>query len=114
MSKVTVSFEVDDEMLWSSVMGSGFEMWSWWSKFRFVDGADWDKPGKVILGIDDPATPESDPSEISKTLTVRDLAVAYGRCLEQGYNLDQTIDTWDASEGDLVLQMAMLGEVTYA
>ena len=114
MSPITIPVKIDEDELWSSVMGSGFTMWSWWSKVEFLDGSDWDKPGKVVIGIDDPDTPESDPSQISKTLTVIDLANAVGQVISEGYNLSHVWDSWDAGEGDLVMQMAMLGKVAYA
>jgi hypothetical protein len=112
--KVLVSFPA--ELVWSSVFGSAFETWSWWTAFTFIDG-DWDVPGHVALGIENPDGGE----DITKVLTIVEIVEAFQQALDRGYinpncmylsTREPDIDL-DAEMADVILQIAMLGEATF-
>ncbi len=100
----------------SSVFGSAFETWSWWRTFSFLDG-DWETPGHVALGIENPDGGE----DITKVLTLAEVVQAFQQALDLGIvspncmylsTREPDIDL-DAEMADVILQLAMLGEVTY-
>lgn len=69
--------------LWSEVFGASAETWPWWSSFKFLDGADWDTPGRVRITSCNP----DDPTEatITKTIGMADIESALDACIEAGY-----------------------------
>lgn len=75
----------------------------------YSEGSDWDKVGEITITAWDGET--EGEAFITKTLTVQDLADAYGKCLTEGYKFN--LDDFDACDGDVVVQMAMFGEVVY-
>jgi hypothetical protein len=112
--KVVVSFPA--ELVWSSVFGSAFETWSWWTTFNFLDG-DWETPGHVALGIENPDGGE----DITKVLTIVEIVQAFQQALDLGYispncmylsTREPDIDL-DAEMGDVILQIAMIGDPTF-
>jgi hypothetical protein len=114
-TKIVLPVEVDAEDFWSHVLGSAWESWSWWQRVEYSAGADWDKVGEVTVTIDDPEADWDEETDsqpvLTKTLTLEDLAASYAKCLAEGYKFN--LDDLDACDGDVVMQMAVLGEVTY-
>lgn len=110
----TITITVKDEQLWSAVLGSAFETWSWWRDVSYPTGSDWETPGTVMLTLDDPEHGESDGVLLSRTLTIDDIVRGYQLLLQQfqfdvtPYDLD-----FDAVSGDAVLQLAIFGELVY-
>lgn len=114
MTEINAIVPVNEAELWSSTFGSGWETYSWWIQYRFIEG-DWDVPGKVYLKADDPNSDEY----IQRELTVNDLLEAWQKILNIpggvwhcGQQMND-IDDFDACVGDNVLQMAMFGEIVY-
>lgn len=109
---------MNTQEIWENAFGTSGESWSWWREVTFLDGADWDKPGRVRLGIEDP----NDESKTRvKTIGITELKAAAVKaastCVDactgskiavHGEDLD-----WDACVSDCVLQIAVLGEVVY-
>lgn len=111
-SKIVLPVEVDAEDFWSNVLGSAWETWDWWVRLDYSEGSDWDKLGEITITAQDPnADWEDEQPTITKTLTVEDLAAAYGKCISEGHRFN--LEDLDASDGDCVIQMAMFGEVVY-
>jgi hypothetical protein len=106
-----------DVALWSAVFGSSFETWDWWVGIKYVEG-DWDVPGHVRLSILDPDDPEGSPL-ITANIRMENVRKAFDRAVDEGViNPDCIFDEddvdLDAVDGDVVLQIATLGEITYA
>jgi hypothetical protein len=112
--KVLVSFPA--ELVWSSVFGSAFETWSWWTAFTFIDG-DWETPGHVALSIENPDGGE----DITKVLTIVEIVEAFQQALDRKYispncmylSIREPDIDLDAEMGDVILQIAMLGDATF-
>ena len=111
------SITVDDKELWSCVMGSGWETWDWWRVIRYADGTDWKTPGKVLVAV---ADPDDEDQRVAKTITVDDLARAVSVAIEKNYNggLGHMInwlsfEDYDACASDVIMQIAVLGDVVY-
>ena len=99
---------------WEAVCGS-LPTWTWWREFKFMAGADWDRPGELAVTGDDP---DDDTKTISKTLTARDFLAAYDklRTTDNGGKHCGTcdlIDDPDDCSSDLLLQVCMYGEIVY-
>jgi hypothetical protein len=117
---VHIDIEVDPDELWFCTFGSSFETWDWWANVEYLDGADWDKPGKVRLSI------WTDPDDhrvgkTNKTIDIDDLLFAVERAVVEcvdactGRKIVVTpgdVD-FDACVGDCILQIAVLGEVVF-
>jgi hypothetical protein len=107
----TISFEIDDQELWSTVFGSSpfsFGRGEWFPEAEYLGETDWDKAGQIkIVGIDD------DENRIEKILDVHDLANALP-IANKLVNMDLfDLDEYDSICGDAVLQVAMFGKVIY-
>lgn len=109
---VTIKREIDEAEFWSSIMGSSEFPHEWWLKIKYHGEADWDVPGSVtVTGLDG----ETD-KPVSKTLTIEDLVQAYEAVLTKQYHHCGTkvdIDNMDDCSSDMVLQMAVFGDVVY-
>ena len=110
------SITIDAAELWSGVMGSGWETFPWWQSVRYLEG-DWDVPGRVQVSISNPDDPDADIDIIQVDLDALILAVKI--VAAQGYvdactGADIDWEDIDACVGDLVMQIAVLGEETYA
>lgn len=105
--EITIKTTIDDVELWKAVWGAGAETWGWWRRFDYQDGADWDKPGTVRVTVLDPNNDEW----IDKDINLDDIVNAYVKLKETRSDLDY--DNFDANSADLVLQIAVLGEVVY-
>lgn len=121
-TKLKITITVDAKEFVSTVLGSSFSTWSWWQEFNFVGDYGWDKIPTdhnlkfVKLGIWNPDSYSSAEwdTEIKverKSLSVNDIAKAFGKLVSEGYTLDH--EDLDAIGGDSVMQTAVLGEVTY-
>jgi len=106
-----ISFDIDDQELWSTVFGSSpfsFGRGEWFPEAEYLDGADWDKVGQIkIVGIDD------DENKIEKILGIEDLANALPIANKQVYMDLFNLDNYDSICADAVLQVAMFGKVIY-
>ncbi len=102
--------------LWCATFGTSGEEYSWWHEVTFLEG-DWDEPGVVRLGIEDPDQPRN---TIKKIVTYDDVEAAalkamstsVDACTGLGISISADMD-WDACVSDCVLQIAVLGEVVY-
>jgi hypothetical protein len=107
---VTVPVSVPADDLWEMTFGSGFETWSWWQNVHYGPFSSWDKAGTVTLtawnGED-----EGEGDYITKTLSVADIADAYGWYVGKGYTT--MYEDFDADSSDVVIQKAFYGEVIY-
>jgi len=116
--KIMVPTTVDPEELWFATFGSGFESWHWWLRVEFLDGSDWDKPGRCGLAImnpddeDDAVTYIVDMDRllwaVEKTLTT-----SVDACTGAPIRVILGEVDFDACVGDCILQTAVLGEVVY-
>jgi hypothetical protein len=116
---VQVNLEFPDKDLWSAVMGSVFETFPWWSRIDYMGDSNWDTPGWVLIGIDDPKSPEHEPKEITKVITVDDLARGMAIAMKEGYrdpfgHTDFPSLDFDSITGDIVMQCAVLGDCVYS
>ena len=117
---VTIKVVWDEERitdLWSQVMGGAFEYCSWWREVRYIGEADWDKPGKVTLVIENPGSTGAKTKR--KTIGPKDVVQALYTAMERGHRdactgrpITEHMD-WDQCSSDVVLQIAVLGEVVY-
>jgi hypothetical protein len=105
-----------NQELWASVFGSAPEHWGW-TEIEFLEG-DWDTPGRAKVTFVDP----DDPEDVVGTaeLTMDDIWAALDKTIElrlvdvcTGRPIHETCE-WDACNSDTVLQIAVLGEVTFA
>ena len=117
--KITISVEISMNELWEAVWGSdGGGMTYWSSKVRKPDGKDIDlwimpdyEPNPQDFKVYD------DEQEKWHTITLEQLAKGYQLALNSGqkhcggYALD--MEDPDACFGDLVIQYAIFGELTY-
>jgi len=117
--KVKVPIEVPAEELWSAVFGSGFESDpvsnEWLSGFRFIEGS-WDIPGLVEIQYLD-----KEGSLQRNFYTAHDLASALGVAMSKEYNhvpcggkIDTDFSNYDSCVADLLLQVMVYGEETFA
>lgn len=123
---VIVPVEVDRDELWSAVMGSAFDTYSWWQEVQFRDGATWESPGLtgyVSVRVEDPNETEGSGAWLTFRIGMPELVKAISIAIEKGYrdplvkrgtigNAVQTMD-FDATTGDIVMQCACFGEAVY-
>ena len=107
----TISFEIDDQELWSTVFGSSpfsFGRGEWFPEAEFLGEADWETVGQIdIVGIDEDGTRKR------KILDVHDLASALPIANKQVHMDLFNLDKYDSICADAVLQVAMFGKVIY-
>jgi len=105
-----IEIEIDQYQLWRDVFGSSpFSFGTWWTDAEYLDGSDWENPGRISLTCTDEVTGE----ETTKIISAEDLA----RALPTANDL-VSIDLWDFDNydsiaSDAILQVAVLGEVIY-
>lgn len=103
------------ENLWSEVFGSGFETWEWIRGVRYLEG-DWDVPGKVRVKIEDP---DDEGKTKAGVITPGRLIQALDKAAEKyvdactGNPIHEHMN-WDACSGDVLVQIAVLGDVYYS
>lgn len=108
---VTITRQISRTDFWSNVMGSINFNFEWWRAVKYLDGADWNKPGTVQLTIDN-----GEGKPYTKKLTTDHLVTAYRYVIAQGYThcgMEVDIEDMDECSSDMVLQVAMLGDVVY-
>ena len=110
MAKITATFEVPDKELWSCVFGSAFDTWGWWGA-DFLEGSDWDTPGRVRMYLWDPEDPDATEAMASKVVDVELLANALSQ--PQFSHLAARWDDLDAEDADCLLQYLVAGEVIF-
>lgn len=113
---VTVPIILDATELWSAVMGSGWETFSWWTKCEYLEG-DWDVPGHVLVGVEDP---EDNELTVTHVVDITDMTSALQTFVNEGYRdactgrrIDLTDLDFDACVGDSLMQIAVFGESIY-
>lgn len=107
---VTVNHRIPADDLWSSIMGSAWETWSWWTAVEYQGKADWDVPGYVKITAWDGVHEDYDHLT-TKVLNPDDLFEAYNWYVNQGYKM--MYEDLDAVYGDVIVQRAFYGEVIY-
>ncbi len=112
---ITVPMVVPAEDFWSNTMGSGWEHGYAWVSVKYLDGADWDKMGRIKITCLDPNDPDEEKT-ITKEIGVEDLVKAYAFALSENYHHCGTRWDWqdqDSCTSDGILQIAVYGEVIY-
>ena len=105
-----IMVEVDDDVVWSAVFGSGFEMWPWWSDVTFHNGATWESAngdGFAVVAID------CEGEVASARVTPDVLAEAITNAVSEGVvGMPRDLDDidWDSCAADVILQFAVFGE----
>lgn len=108
---VSITRQISRTDFWSNIMGSLEFQFDWWLAVKYLDGADWDRPGCVQLTIED-----ENGKPLTKKLILENLLQAYQHVVAKGYvHCGTTVDIEDMDEcaSDMVLQTAMLGDVVY-
>lgn len=106
---VVIPVRIPADDLWSAVFGSAFETWSWYYSVDYIEG-DWDVPGKVMIMAWDGVHEDYDHLN-EYVIDLDDLVEAYTKYVNLGYKT--MYDDLDAVYGDVVVQLAMYGEVIY-
>lgn len=109
---IPIMFRKDE--LWMEIFGSFNGVGEWWKSIKFID-CDWETPGTVRIeaytDVDD-----NEEETVVKTLTIEDVAKAYGEAVSKPYyHCGTTVDihSMDECASDIVLQQAVFGEVIY-
>jgi hypothetical protein len=108
---VTIPVTVNAEDMWSNVFGGGWEYSSVRITVKYGVGANWQTIGTATVTIGDDAEERK-----TATLTVQDLAEAYGKLIAMGYHhcgAPIELDDMDSCSSFDVLQMAVFGELVY-
>jgi hypothetical protein len=108
---VMIPVTVNAEDLWSNVFGGGWEYSSVRITVKYSEGADWQTMGSANVTIGDDAEERK-----TATVTVQELAEAYGKLVAMGYHhcgAPIELDDMDACSSFDVLQMAVFGELVY-
>jgi len=113
---IDITVPVSKQLLWEATFGGGWEFMEWWVKLEYANGGDWNiiGTGEFTLTACDPDDP--DEPTTTKTLTIEDLAKAYGVALAR--NLGHCGGSWDLDDPDAcvsdgLLQLAFYGDVIY-
>jgi hypothetical protein len=102
---------MESQEFWANIMGGASLHGEYWLGVKYLNDAKWDVPGEVRLAIED-----EEGDTVVKTLTVADLLSAYNVAISKPYyHCGGRIDIEDMDEcaSDIVLQIAMLGDVIY-
>lgn len=103
--------QIDD---WGNIFGASAGMWSWWRGITHIIG-DWDTPGRVLLTIEDP---DHEGRVINRALNADAVFAALAKATELypwhfiRDHRNGLLDL-DAVSSDVVLQVAVFGEVVY-
>ena len=105
----TIKIEVEDQLLWETVFGSSpFSFGDHFTDAEYLGKANWETMGRIkVTGLDE------DDNEVTKTLTVKDLAKALPIANSQVYMDLFDFDRYDSICSDAVIQVAMFGKVIY-
>ena len=96
-------------MVWEVVCGA-LPDYSWWVRFAYSEGADWETPGILTVDGENP----DGGQDIRKELGALDLLHVYLAMERKTHcgGCDMIADP-DICSADLILQHAMFGEVVY-
>lgn len=113
---VTVPVTLDAVDLWSAVMGSGWETFSWWLGTEFLTG-DWDQPGRLRVWV---PSPDDQDDRVDEVITLDHITRALQTFVTNGYRdactgrpIDLADLDFDACVGDSLMQIAVFGESIY-
>lgn len=113
MADIIISIRVDEKELWSAVFGASPEFFPWYRSIHFKGGG-WETPGLVTVSMDDP---DDEDKAITKDLTITEIAAAWAEAVSRDlYHCGtplRNIDDFDSCASDIVLQLAVLGDVVY-
>jgi hypothetical protein len=116
---VTISMQVSKDELLRNVMGSEWDTNGWWRYAVYHNDYDWNTyPSNhddvyITVGIADPSTYESDEAQkvILRALSLNDIITATAKVLSVSPYMNHY--DMDADDGDAIMQVAMLGHITY-
>jgi hypothetical protein len=111
MTVVTVPYKIDGLEFWSSILGSTEFQAEWWVRVKYEGDAEWNVPGVVHI-----TALNGDNEPTTKSLTLGDLVLAYTHVIDKEYHhcgAPVNIEDMDECASDMVLQVAMFGEVIY-
>lgn len=100
---------------WQSIFGSAAETNPWWRGIAHITG-DWDTPGRVLLTIDNPDAGAQE--YLNRLFEPVDILRALAKATELypwhfvRHGDERYLDL-DAESSDVVLQVALFGEVVY-
>jgi hypothetical protein len=114
MATISIHYTMDDDDLWSDVMGSAWETCPWWFWLDY-DGGDWDEPCTLWVAV---ANPDNDhwfeDGVLTATITIDDVVRALEELRDHPVVMECLRNQdFDAIYGDVVIQQAVLGEVIY-
>jgi hypothetical protein len=110
---IIIPFAVDVREFWSCVLGSGWEEGSWWQKWKYSEGSDWNEPGLLTLWCEDP---EDYDKFVKKELNIDDLVRGYALAIKDDYHHCGAKIDWedlDFCGSDAILQYAFFGKLVY-
>lgn len=103
---ITIKVHIKEEDFWSEVMGAAWEVYPWWQSVTYLDGADWDKMGKIRVDHDDP--------EDLKQGVIADKVIDIDRLFDAHRELESDItEDFDSVSSDALMQQAVYGEVLF-
>ena len=113
-TNITIPVDTQDYMM--NILGSVYWTYPWWQKIEYVDGCDslnlppTDTEHYVCATILDP-NDEEEVATITKWLSVNDLVEAGNKA----FTLCPWVrwDDMDATDGDIVMQVALLDAYVY-
>ncbi len=114
---LNVSILVDEDVIWSAVMGSAWEVYSWWRGLDFQNGATWESAGeggRLSVLADSADNPYV---AVTESVTLNRLFAAVESAMRDNVGAIRSLD-WsdpdiDADLGDVIMQYAVFGEVIY-
>lgn len=102
---VNITVHVKEEDFWSEIMGASWQVWPWWSAVEYLDGADWNIPGKVrVTGID---PDDSSVEPVTKVIGIDELFEAHAAVESD------KLEDFDSASSDAIIQCAVFGEILY-
>jgi hypothetical protein len=111
---VNVAKEYDADDLWSMIFGAAGETWNWWHSVDFLDGADWDKAGRVYLEADDPDHEGERDEFVNGTFTIDDVIKALTELADHPMVMRHLQnEDFDACSADCVMQQMLYGETVW-
>lgn len=115
--KITKTTEVDDTLAWEAIFGALHGPSApWITNVVYLDGAAWDKPGRVLITMWNDENEDGDPRV--DVFDVIDMQEAYQLAANgelthcNGGDVCDTEDP-DACSAEMLLQLFMYGSVVY-
>lgn len=102
---VQINISMDAQDFWTKILGSHWEEYPWWVGVKYLDGAAWNKVGKVKVE----AHHDIEGSRGAKVIGIDDLVEAYDTLISKGVKID--LGNLDARTGDLILRQAVTGTI---